>query len=498
MSMTLRSLLAGLVVLGVAAVLGGDHDSPLWPLAGRFHPLLVHLPIGMLLLALLAEGLGRAPSRSSWRVLVSPALWLGAWSAIAAGLAGLLLADWGSYDPALLIWHKRLGVLIAPLATLTWWLRERAADGEARAHRFYPATVGGLLLVLVIGGHLGGTLTRGEGYLTRHLPEGVRTVLGLPAEDALTVITVGNPDTTRVYHALIQPILTARCGSCHNDVRHKGGLVLTSADGLREGGRQGKVVVPGRADDSELLLRVALPPGHTDAMPPDRPMPVAEAALVRWWIEQGASTDVTLSAIERPSGIRRTLAAYGLEDLPTGIFALTVPAVDTAAVALARRAGLSVQPLAGNVRYLSVVAGPAASAPDPGLEALQPIAANIAWMELTHAAVGDSTLALLAAMPHLSRLRLSGTKVTDAGIERLKGLRYLEYLNLVDTDVGDAGLRALEAMPRLRAVHLWGTRATEGGVARLQRALPRATITLGAPVMPMDSLTPPPVPTTPK
>jgi hypothetical protein len=101
-------------------------------------------------------------------------------------------------------------------------------------------------------------------------------------------------------------------------------------------------------------------------------------------------------------------------------------------------------------------------------------------------------------MPHLSRLRLSGTKVTDAGLERLKGLRYLEYLNLVDTDVSDAGLRALEAMPRLRSVHLWGTRATEGGVARLQRALPHAAITLGAPVMPVDSAPAPSVPTTPK
>jgi len=496
--MTLRALLVGLLVLVVAAVLGGDHDSPLWPLAGRFHPLLVHLPIGMLVLAAVAEGLGRVPSRSNWRALVSPALLIGAWSAIAAGLAGLFLADWGSYDPALLIWHKRLGVLIAPLATLAWWLRERAETGEARAYRLYPAIAGGLVLTLLVGGHLGGTLARGEGYLTRHLPEGVRSMLGMPPEDALTVIAVGNPDTTRVYHALIQPILTARCGSCHNDVRHKGGLVLTSVEGLREGGRQGKVVVPGRADDSELLLRMSLPPGHTDAMPPDRAMPVSEAALVRWWIEQGASTEVTLSMIERPSEIRRTLAAYGLEDLPTGIFALTVPVVDTATLEAARRAGLAVQPLAGSTHYLSVTPGRTAAPVATGLAALQPIAGNVAWMDLTHTEVGDSTMTLLAAMPHLSRLRLSGTKVTDAGIEQLKGLRYLEYLNLVDTDVSDAGLRALEAMPRLRAVHLWGTRATEGGVARLQRALPRAAITLGAPVMPVDSAASPSVPTTPK
>ncbi|MBP9898959.1 MAG: hypothetical protein KBF28_11340, partial [Gemmatimonadales bacterium] len=91
-------------------------------------------------------------------------------------------------------------------------------------------------------------------------------------------------------------------------------------------------------------------------------------------------------------------------------------------------------------------------------------------------------------LPHLTRLKLTGTRVTDAGVTRLDGLAYLEYLNLVDTDVSDAGLRALERLPRLRTIHLWGTRVTVGGVARLQQLLPRAVITLAAPVMPPDSI----------
>ncbi|MBP6443837.1 MAG: hypothetical protein KA267_07450, partial [Gemmatimonadales bacterium] len=357
--------------------------------------------------------------------------------------------------------------------------------GEARAHRAYPIAVGVLLLAITIGGHLGGTLSRGEGYLTRYLPEGVRAVLGLPAEEALTTITIGNPDTTRVYAALIQPILTSRCGSCHNPMRHKGGLVLTTSKGLFAGGRQGKVVVAGRAEESELLVRVSLPPGHTDAMPPDRPLPIAEAELLRWWIAQGASTEIKLSTIERPSGVRRTLAAYGLEDLPTGIFALTVPPADSAAIAAALAAGLSVVPLARNGSYLSVAATNASAAQ---LERLRPLAQQVASVDLSRAPVNDSITDLLAALPHLTRLKLTGTRVTDAGVTRLDGLAYLEYLNLVDTDVSDAGLRALERLPRLRTIHLWGTRVTVGGVARLQQLLPRAVITLAAPVMPPDSI----------
>jgi uncharacterized membrane protein len=481
---TLRALLVGLLLLGVVAVVGGDHDSSLWPLAGRFHPLLVHLPIGMLLLAIVAELLGRRAAWTAWRPLVPLALLIGAWSAILAGIVGLLLSDWGSYDPAVLRWHRWLGLTVPVLATATWWLRDRAESGEERAHRGYPFAVVALLAVILVGGHLGGTLTRGEGYLTRYLPEGVRAMVGLPAEAALTTITIGNPDTTRVYAALIQPILTTRCGSCHNPMRHKGGLVLTTSKGLFAGGRQGKVVVAGRAEESELLVRVSLPPGHTDAMPPDRPLPIAEAELLRWWIAQGASTEVKLSMIERPSGVRRTLAAYGLEDLPTGIFALTVPPADTAAITAARAAGMSVVPLARKGSYLSVAATSSSAAQ---LERLRPLVQQVASIDLSHAPVSDSVTLLLAAMPHLTRLKLTGTQVTDAGVVRLGTLQYLESLNLVNTDVGDVGLRALERLPRLRAIHLWGTRVTAVGVARLQQLLPRVVVTLAAPVMPPDS-----------
>ena len=160
MTKTLRALLIGLLLLGIIAVVGGDHDSSLWPLAGRFHPLLVHLPIGMLLLAVAAELLGRNPERSAWRPLVPLALLLGAWSAILADIVGLLLSDWGSYDPDVLQWHRWLGLGIPVLASATWWLREKAEAGEARAHRSYPMSVGGLLLSLTIGGPLRGTPTR--------------------------------------------------------------------------------------------------------------------------------------------------------------------------------------------------------------------------------------------------------------------------------------------------------------------------------------------------
>lgn len=488
MSRSLMALAAALLVLMVVATVGGDHGSSLWPFAGRFHPLLVHLPIGILVLAIGAEVTGRVMTRSgrlpgesfgnAALQLVPPALLVGAWSAVLAGLAGVLLSDWGSYDPQVLQWHRWIGLAIPVLATLTWWLR-RGAVHSLRVPYVVAAT--GLAALVAIGGHLGGTLSRGEGYLTRFLPVGARQAAGLPDDKSLTRLTVGNPDTTKVFGAIIQPILTTRCGSCHNPDRNKGGLVLTSAEGIAAGGRQGKAIVPGRADDSEIVIRLSLPPGHADAMPPDRPIPASELALLRWWIEEGAAPDVTLGDIERPTSIRRTLAAYGLDDLPTGIFALATATADPAAARAARSAGLDVQRLSANTQYLMVDATNVLPGWDVAqLELLRPLAPLIAWVNLSRTSANDSSLLLLAEMSRLTRLRLSGTRVSDVGLERLRRLPYLEYLNLVDTDVSDAGLRALEGMSRLRAIYLWGTRVTDGGVARLQRALPRATIRLGA------------------
>lgn len=475
------ALLAGVLLLLLVAWAGGDHDGGAWPMMGRLHPVLVHLPIGILLLAVLTSMMSQRASPPVLPRAAERLLLVGAWSAIVAAIAGLVLADWGSYDPATLQWHRRFGIAIPVLAVATYALRNAGAATSPAVPRLTMLT---LTIALVIGGHQGGTLVRGAGYLTRFLPETLRVRAGLPADAALTRLSIANAETTPVFDSLIQPVLTRRCASCHNPDRKKGGLSLASAEGVRAGGREGKVVLAGRPDDSELLIRLVLPPGHLDAMPPDRPIPAAEIALIRWWIEQGASTTVTLAEIPRPASIRRTLAAYGLDDVPSGVLALKIGAPDTAAISAARRTGLTVQPLGGDSPLLSVdAASTSAEWTAHSLEALRPLAANIARVDLSRTITGDSALPVLGAMSHLTRLQLSGTRVTDAGLAALRELRYLESINLVDTPVTDAGVRVLETLTRLRTVYLMGTRVTDQGVERLRHALPRATVTRESPML---------------
>jgi cytochrome c553 len=78
-------------------------------------------------------------------------------------------------------------------------------------------------------------------------------------------------------------LLQARCVKCHGAEQPKSKLNLTSLDGLSRGSKRGPVVVAGNLADSPLWHVI-----DEEKMPPKQPLPEAERALLRRWIEQGA------------------------------------------------------------------------------------------------------------------------------------------------------------------------------------------------------------------
>lgn len=69
----------------------------------------------------------------------------------------------------------------------------------------------------------------------------------------------------------------------------------------------------------------------------------------------------------------------------------------------------------------------------------------------------------------------SNRKVTDAGLEHLKGLTQLQHLILQNTKITDAGLEHLKGLTQLQQLNL-NTKVTDQGVERLQQALPKCKI----------------------
>jgi hypothetical protein len=80
---------------------------------------------------------------------------------------------------------------------------------------------------------------------------------------------------------------------------------------------------------------------------------------------------------------------------------------------------------------------------------------KIIAVDLDNASHGDDKLSLLKDIPTLTGVNLSGSSVTDAGLQELFALQSLKTVNLEDTKITLAGANALkEALPDCRI--LWG------------------------------------------
>ena len=109
-------------------------------------------------------------------------------------------------------------------------------------------------------------------------------------------------DPAPSYGNQVKPFLARFCLECHSGERPKGDLNLETVKAMLDGGKSGPAVVPGKPDESPLVLHVEgkeKPP----MPPPKAKQPtLTEAAVLRAWVAAGAKEDavitVTLPAIK--------------------------------------------------------------------------------------------------------------------------------------------------------------------------------------------------------
>lgn len=288
---------------------------------GRFHVLVVHLPIGILLLAAFLEALHRHPRFRAIEPAVTLVWLVGAFAALAAVVFGYMHASEGGFEPGAINRHRWSATALTVVAFAAWACRAEAPRAYARAWLAAPVVT---LALLILTGHYGGNLTHGATYLAEYAPGPLRTLMGAPAEIAPRppVTSLAEAD---VYLDIVAPALRRRCGSCHNESRRRGELVLVSHEGILAGGESGPVIVAGDADASELVRRISLPPDDVDFMPKNDKPPLSEdeADAVAWWIDIGAPSEGTVdgfapsprvsAALSRALGLDAT-AASGVQD----------------------------------------------------------------------------------------------------------------------------------------------------------------------------------------
>jgi uncharacterized membrane protein/mono/diheme cytochrome c family protein len=484
----IRSILFLLILSGQAmAATGAEEPSGFLLFLGRFHPLFVHLPIGFLIIAFLLECFSRLQRFREVRHATSLVLLLGTLSAVAAAILGYFLSFEGGYDEDALFWHQWFGIGVAVMSAVAYFLKIRSEGKPAITRKAYFPALATSIGILMVAGHLGGNLTHGSEYLTQHMPAPMRTMAGLPAPARKTEARpITNIQEAVVYQDIIHPIFEQRCINCHNPDKKKGELLMHTFADLMKGGENGKVLVAGKSSESPLYKHLTLPLEDDDHMPPKgkKQLTKSQIELIRWWIDEGASAEKTVAQTTLTEPVEKALASIGApveeEGKPKGIFANQVPPAKASAIDSVKKAGFQVTPISQDNHYLQ--AKYTRTGLDFGKEqakALQSLATQITWLDLSNAAIIPEGLKELNNLTNLTRLRLDKTNVTDESMAILQKLDNLEYLNLYGTAVSDNGVGKLAAFKSLQTVYLWQTKVSESGVQSLRKQHPKLIVNTG-------------------
>lgn len=299
---------------------------------GRFHPILLHLPVGALALLCVME---LACLRRSGEAALGPAalltLWVGAAGSVMAVLAGIMLSREGGYEGGNFTLHQTLalvgtaGVLVALVVRLM-----AMGQGNFELLHAYRAVFFLSFGIMGLGAHFGGNMSHGSKFLTEHAPEPMRSqMIGMekwmlsfaekpkatepakvtppapaplpnvspdgsnaaPKPPAVSDVTappapamapVANPNATPpmgglvlpagdklVFQHVILPILESKCNKCHNEEKSKGDLRMDTYEMAVKGGENGANFVPGKPAESLSIQRIDLPADDDEHMPPD-------------------------------------------------------------------------------------------------------------------------------------------------------------------------------------------------------------------------------------
>ena len=322
----------------------------------------------------------------------------------------------------------------------------RVPRGPAEASPdIYPALLASVIPILLWTTHQGGSLSRGSNYLTAYMPASLKQ---------FTASGGTKPFPDSIYAKQIDPILDSNCVECHGEAKTKGGLCLDSFDRLMKGGQDGLVIVAGDPEKSLLLQRVTLLPDQKHFMPAEGkpPLRAEEIALIRAWIQQGASPSATaLVGIS----IHEDRAELPLQ--PVGNYSALVPQIRQLQQSQgAKLMPVSAKPEDGLVLFTVDAAN---SFDDQKLAQFLKFAPYIVEAELGRTAVTDASFDTLKLFVHLRALHLEETRITGNGLAKLTPLSQLTYLNLSGTQVTSEAVRSLSAMKNLRHVYLYNTPA---------------------------------------
>ena len=451
---------------------------------GHLHPVLVHLPIGILLLACLFLWQSSKEKYQHLHPVIGIILLLGMISAIASCVTGWLLYNSGDYDSDSVSLHQWMGIGVALVSVLAYYLHRKTT-----LQKWQLPTALVLILLISITGHLGGSITHGSDYLSQPLKDMFST-------DTLADFKrkpIANAQEAIIYTDIVEPILHEKCYSCHGLRKQKGRLRLDMPDLIMKGGKDGAVLVANNSSESNLIKRIILPKEDEHHMAPKEKSQLTEQEInfLKWWIDNGADFSKKIKDFPQPTKIKSYLVSLQSSSDPkkptTIIPTSPVEIADETAINKLKDRGVVVLPVAQNSNYLSVDFITVSEYKDSLIRLLLPLKKQLIWLKLSNTNLNDDELTVIAQCTNLIRLELDHTPITDKGLGALKSLGQLQSLNLVGTKVTSAGIMQLKDLKQLTSLYLFQTNVNKEEWQKMKQAFPKTIIDSGGYEVPLLS-----------
>lgn len=438
---------------------------------GRFHPLILHFPIVLIILALLFEVASRFYRLKIGENTVIVILVAAGISTFISIAAGFFLFASGDYSGNLMERHFWAGSITgaAIFFTIAFFFIYRSTT------RFYYVYFTALLLSNAAVGyasHLGGSITHGQDYLTGHLQFIFHAVDGEEVKPESEML---------VYEDMIAPVFEAKCMSCHNNQRAKGGLLMTSYQDLLKGGESGHPsVTAGYPEESELYKRVVLPEDHKDRMPPEGKtfLKESEIALLKYWIASGAEQGQKVADARKVDTLQQVigglipeLAKYRRK---TRIEKAKLKTLEAELQQVAAKLDITIRRDSFSEENLFTIAMKFPPAPftNDQFRELSPYFEVFSKVSLTSSGIDDAGLYYIGQMRNVRELYLQKTNLDGAGIVYLQNLPNLEILNLSFTKTDDKAAIDLLKLHSLREVYLYRTNTSMQVIEALRKSKP--------------------------
>ncbi|WP_316838594.1 c-type cytochrome domain-containing protein [Pedobacter gandavensis] len=440
---------------------------PYWlqPL-GRMHPMILHFPIVLLMLAMLMEFFRFKEAylkEPLYQSFTTGLLLSGALLSSVTVIMGLLLSKEEGYSGSVLQWHKWTGIGLVFMASMIYWSR------NASWYKVTLARIGAVVTVLclILAGHYGASLTHGDNFVMEPVTA-AKEIPKVPLEQA------------KVFEDVILPIFSQKCLSCHNLEKAKGSLMMDNAVSLLKGGKSGKLFVPGKPEISLLLERIHLPMDDKKHMPPKgkNQLTEEEISVLKLWVKGNAELKKKVIDLPLTDSLRiiaTTFLAPSEASAPKYDFA----AADESTIKKLNNNYRIVYTLAKESPALAVNIYNKNEYKPEALKELEAIKKQIVSLDLKGLPVRDEELKTIASFENLRTLNLNFTNITGAGLKELQAMKHLNSLSLSGTKLDYSKLKPLLGMKSLQKLTLWNAGLTAGELQQLQKLNPKLAVIAG-------------------